>query len=154
MICDSFENAYKYESVIPNLGAVLAAAREIGKGTFTAGRQPMDGENVFLNKMTYDTHPVKGATAEAHRLYADVMVVNAGKEAVYVGGAEALSEMTVEYDPAKECYLGVIDESRATKAVLTQGRFLVIFPEEVHAPGCDAEGKETVEKIVGKIKLA
>lgn len=153
MIFDSMENAQKYEAVIPGLTAVIAAAMDINAGTFSTGRLSIDGDNLYVNRMTYETHPVAGALAEAHRRYADVMIVNSGKETVLVGELSAL-EVTKEYDPDIEAMLGRMEESLAARVVLTPKTFLVLFPNEVHAPGCDADGKSTVQKIVGKIKLA
>lgn len=152
MIYDSIENAYKYESVIHGLSAVVNAAAPLTRGEFRTGRTPVDGDSIYINAMTYETHPIEGATAEAHRQYADVMIVRSGKETILVCDRTAL-EVTKEYDPQGDYLLGKLNESLATKVTLTPEHFLVLFPNEVHAPGCVATATQTVEKLVGKIKV-
>ena len=33
------------------------------------------------------------------------------------------------------------------------GSFVVLFPQDAHAPGCEADGKSSVKKIIGKVLL-
>ena len=51
-----------------------------------------------------------------------------------------------------EALLGDTDED-ATAVRLEAGSFVVLFPQDAHSPACYADGKQTVKKIIGKVKV-
>ena len=98
------------------------------------------------------TKPLEGALLEAHRQYLDVMYMVEGEETIYVKTTAELANITKEYDPSIEALLATLD-SDATPVRLTKGHFIVLFPQDAHAPACDTEKTNAVKKIIGKVRI-
>ena len=152
MILDKVENAARYAGVHAGIPVAVAAALKLNAATYQKGRVDVDGDNIYLNCAEYDTHDREGALSEAHRAYLDVMVVVEGVETVYVKRTVALKNVTKPYDASIAALLA--DTAADVSAVrLEKGDFLVLFPEDAHAPGCHADAPSHVKKAIGKVKI-
>ena len=156
MILDKIENAGLYKGIHPGIDKILSLAT-----TFTADNYPteqlfLDGENLFINFPQYETksRDSEGAIAEAHRAYIDVMYMVDGCETIYVKNTDDLKAVTREYDESIEALLAKIDDD-TTAVRLTAGSFVILFPQDAHAPSCDPlpEKSVKVKKFVGKVKI-
>ena len=152
MILDKVENAARYAGVHAGIPAAVAAALKLNADTYQRGRVDVDGDNIYLNCAEYDTHDREGALTEAHRAYLDVMVVVEGVETVYVKRTDALKNVTKPYDASIEALLADTDAD-VSAVRLEKGDFLVLFPEDAHAPGCHADAPCHVKKAIGKVKI-
>lgn len=152
MILDKLENAARYAAVSAGIVKAVEAANCLRADTYEKGRVEVDGDNVYLNCAEYDTHDKAGALTEAHRAYLDVMVMIEGCETVYVKHTEALQSITKPYDAAIDALLADTDAD-TTAVRLCVGDFLVLFPEDAHAPGCHADAPCHVKKAIGKVKI-
>ncbi|MBR7165758.1 MAG: YhcH/YjgK/YiaL family protein, partial [Clostridia bacterium] len=152
MILDRLENAKFYLGIHPGIDAILKKATEITPDNFPAEKLMLDGKKIFINPGNYETHAAEGASFEAHRAYVDVMCMIEGEETIYVKNTDALSQITMEYNPEKECLLAKLDADN-TPVRLTAGSFCILFPQDAHAPGCHAEGPCKVKKLIGKVQL-
>ena len=70
----------------------------------------------------------------------------------YVDYALQNKIITKEYDPAIDALLAKLD-SDAIPVRLTAGTFVVLLPQDAHAPACYDAAPQTVKKIIGKVKL-
>lgn len=152
MILDKVENAARYAGVHAGIPTAVAAALKLDASTYQKGRVDVDGDNIYLNCAEYDTHDREGALTEAHRAYLDVMVVIEGVETVYVKRTDALQNVTKPYDASIEALLADTDAD-VTAVRLMKGDFLVLFPEDAHAPGCHADMPSHIKKTIGKVKI-
>ncbi len=152
MILDKVENAARYAAINEGIVKAVEAAKQLRADTYVKGRVDVDGDNVYLNCAEYDTHDRKGALTEAHRAYLDVMVMVEGCESVYVKRTDALKNITKPYDASIEALLADTDED-VSAIRLTVGDFLVLFPEDAHAPGCHADAPSHIKKAIGKVKI-
>lgn len=152
MILDKVENAARYAGVHAGIPAAVEAAKKLSAVQYTPGRVEIDGDHLYLNCAEYDTHDREGALTEAHRTHLDVMVMVEGVETVYVKRTDALQNVTKPYDASIEALLADTDED-VSSIRLCKGDFLVLFPEDAHAPGCHADAPCHVKKAIGKVKL-
>lgn len=154
MILDRIENRKVYSGVNEGVNKVLEIAEGITSETYPTERLYIDGDKLFINFPAYETHSKKDGMTEAHRQYVDVMYMVEGSETIYVKDVNALKKVTKEYDPAIEALLADVDDD-ATAVRLEAGSFIVLFPEDAHAPACDpVEGRKTkVKKLIGKVLL-
>lgn len=152
MIFDSLANAARYQGICAGIDRVLAEAAAYTADNFPKERRVLDGDALYMNFANYETHAAETACFEAHRKYADVMVMIEGEETIYVKNTAALSHITKEYDAEGDYLLADLDAD-ATAVRLPAGSFVVLFPQDAHAPGCDADGKAPVKKIIGKVML-
>ena len=151
MIYGSIKNADKY-NLSDNIKKALSVIKDYTVENYSEGRRVIDGDDVFLNLFVYETKKPSEAIAEAHRKYVDVMYVVDGEETVYVKDTSALKKITQEYTEDGDYLLANLDED-ASAIRLFPGMFLILFPEDAHAPGCDTDSSHTVKKIVGKVIL-
>ena len=152
MILDQIKNASCYAGILPG---VTRALEEMGKYTpdnYPGGRVELDGDNLFLLLNTYETHSPDGVLCEAHQKYIDVMYMIEGEEIIYVKPTNRLCEVTKAYDPAIDALLAQADAD-ATPVRLSAGSFIVLFPQDAHAPGCYDMAPQTVKKIIGKVRI-
>jgi YhcH/YjgK/YiaL family protein len=152
MILDKVENATRYVGVHAGIPKAVEAALKLDAATYQKGRVDVDGDNIYLNCAEYDTHEREGALSEAHRAYLDVMVVVEGVETVYVKRTDALQNVTKPYDASIEALLAETDAD-VSAIRLEKGDFLVLFPEDAHAPGCHADRPCHIKKAIGKVKI-
>ena len=152
MILDTIENAASYAGLHAGLDMVLKAVVAYTPENYETGRIELDGDKVFLNRLAFTTNDPAGAKFEAHRLYADVMYIVEGEETIFVKPTSQLSNITKEYDPAVDYLLADFDKD-ATPVHLTAGSFIVLMPQDAHAPSCWYSEPKAVKKIVGKVRL-
>lgn len=150
MILDTLTNAKQYADICDGINKVLEAAKTYTADNFQTGRVEIDGDAVYMNFANYDTHATDEAVFEAHRKYIDVMVMIDGVETIYVKNTDKLSNVTKEYTPEMEALLADFDKD-ATPVRLEAGSFVVLFPQDAHSPGCNADGVHNVKKIIGKV---
>ncbi|MBQ9930187.1 MAG: YhcH/YjgK/YiaL family protein [Oscillospiraceae bacterium] len=152
MILDILENANQYAGIHPGIDRALAEMKRFTPDNYGDGRVEVDGDNVFLLLNNYETHPKSESMAEAHRKYIDVMYMVEGVETVYVKNVEKLRCVTEEYTEENEALIAETDDD-ATAVRLEAGYFVILFPQDAHSPACDADGKHTVKKIIGKVRV-
>ena len=154
MILDRIENRRVYSGVNEGVNKILEIAEGITPDTYPTERLYIDGEKLFINFPTYETHAKADGMTEAHRQYIDVMYMVEGSETIYVKDVNALKKVTKEYDPAIEALLADVDDD-ATAVRLEAGSFLILFPEDAHAPACDTPDASgiKVKKLIGKVLL-
>ena len=113
------------------------------------GRYELDGEQLFaivlaVAKDEADTR------FEAHKKYADIQYVIAGRERIGVVPLES-ARMVEPYDDAKDIAFFETNENNYRPA--SAKNFFVFFPDEAHRPGVRVSEDEQVKKIVIKVKL-
>ena len=152
MILDQLKNVKQYEGIHAGVDKALEAMKQYTSDNYPLGKVEIDGDNVFLLLNCYETRSKEESKAEAHRKYIDVMYMVEGAETIYVKSVDSLKHITAEYTPEMEALLGDTDED-ATAVRLEAGSFVVLFPQDAHSPACHADGKQTVKKIIGKVKV-
>ena len=152
MIFDSLKNANQYAALNERINKVFEAAKNYNADNFVKGRVDIDGDTIFMNFAEYETKEKSKAIAEAHRKYIDVMCMIDGVETIYVKNADKLSHITHEYTEENEAVLADVDEDM-TPIRLEAGSFVILFPQDAHAPGCVADNKQKIKKIIGKVLL-
>lgn len=152
MILDMIVNAKQYRGIHPGIDRILEAVTMYTLDNYPGGRIVLDGDKLYMNLAEFETHSRERGLLEAHREYIDVMYMVEGAETIYVKPAEKLRNITKEYDPEREVLFAEIDED-VTPVRLEAGSFVVLFPQDAHAPGCIADDSEVVKKIVGKVRI-
>lgn len=152
MIFDSIENASAYKNLHKGIAMALEAEAAYTPENYELGTVELDGDHVFLIRNAYQTRSVSDAQLEAHRTYIDVMYMVEGEEIIYVKPTNRLSKITMEYDPEQDVLFGAMDED-TTAVHLTPGTFVVLFPQDAHAPACMVKESKSVKKIIAKVRL-
>lgn len=152
MIYDNLKNLNSHRFAEPGIAQVLEAAKSYTPENFPNTRVVLDGDNVFMNMPAYETHGLEKATMEAHRKYVDVMVMVEGRETIYVKSTERLQDVYSPYEDGRDALLAKVD-SDVIAVDMQAGDFLVLLPQDAHAPGCHAGKAANVKKIIGKVRI-
>lgn len=152
MIFDSLKNAKQYAALNERINKVFEAAKNYTSDNFVKGRVNIDGDTIYMNFAEYETKNKADAIAEAHKKYIDVMCMIEGTETIYVKNTEKLSNITSEYTEENEALLADLDDDM-TPVRLEAGSFVILFPQDAHAPGCVADNSQKVKKIIGKVLI-
>jgi YhcH/YjgK/YiaL family protein len=150
MIKDSLANASLYTAVHPRFKQAfewLAAAIADG---IPESRVEIDGTSLVALPQRYDTHPFDCRKFETHEKFIDIQYIVSGCESIVMGDPKEMDPV-VPYDAEKDfAFFG----GRGAVETVRAGEYLIIWPHEAHAPGCDP-GPEAaaVHKIVLKVAV-
>ena len=97
--------------------------------------------------------PAEAALFEAHRKYIDVQFVQSGRETILWAPLASMREETMAYDEKKDVALWKLVPD-VTPVHLSAGHFVILFPEDAHAPTVVWETPTEVFKVVVKVKMA
>ncbi len=146
MIYDTLAHLSRYEGIHPGVMKGLKFLAETDFSKLPDGRAEIDGDNVFANLMTVQTKPVND-TPEAHRKYIDIQYLISGKETIGVGPLEDMTE-EVKANPAGDIWFY---HGELCPVTIGDGRFVVLFPGDAHAPGIAMGTSAAVRKVVVKV---
>ena len=151
MILDTLPHWRRYAPTLPGLTQACEYLQTLNADTAT-GRYELDGDRVFCLVQRYRTKPVTQAKLEAHRNYADVQYLIAGRETILWAPLATLTTVTQPYDSGRDIeFFATVDGT--TPVNLEAGHFSVLFPPDGHAPGIEWNGALDVVKAVVKVRL-
>lgn len=149
MIIDTLQNASKYFSVHPLFEQAFAYISKTDIASVEPGKYDIDGDKL---KAAYSNK--KGMTAEesvskfeCHNNYIDIQVCINGKETIGWKPRAKCKTTNGDYNAAKDVQL--YNEQPDMYFELTNGQFVIFFPEDVHAPMI---GDAEIRKLVVKVK--
>ena len=149
MVFAKISDAEKYFGVIQGLDKAVEFIKNASESGLEERRYEIS-DGIFAFVSTYVTKPEADCRLEAHKNYADVQVLLSGKEKILVRDLPGL-KLSEEYSPEKDIEFYEIAEASAI--VLNPESFVLLLPEDAHAPGVAADSVESVKKLVVKIKI-
>jgi len=151
MILDSLPQWRRYAALNARLAKAFAFLEQATPDT-TDGRHEIDGDAVFALVQRYQTRPAAGPL-EAHRRYADVQYIVRGREVIQWAPLASLTTVARPYDDKQDAGLFVADVE-VVPMTLSAGQFMILFPDDAHAPCCAWAEPEPVVKVVVKVAVA
>ena len=125
---------------------------KVKKEGIADGRYEILGKKVYANVESYETRTFANTRYEAHQNYVDIQYMISGVEEI---GVVNVDELVVEeaYDAARDIAF-YKESSVGTRYKITDGEFLVFFPEDAHRP-CIAvnDTPVKVQKMVIKVAV-
>jgi len=148
MIYDTLAHAAQYKGLHPGLDKALDFLARPDLADLPDGRQEIDGDNVFANLASYTTK-AENPTPENHKKYIDVFYLLEGEEEVAVAPLEEMGAETLA-NPEGDIWF---HEGSGVHLPLGDGRILVLFPGDAHAPSIGPNGPAPARKAVVKVKV-
>jgi YhcH/YjgK/YiaL family protein len=108
-------------------------------------------DDFFYLVQEYESKDPAVARHEAHKAYVDIQYVVEGKEAIDIAPAMFM-EVVEEYDANRDVVF-FKEPKQATRFVLTDGGYAILYPEDSHKPGVRVDEPVQVKKIVGKVRI-
>jgi biofilm protein TabA len=147
MVLDRLANWPRYAVLHPGFEAAfrwLADARP----ELPAGRQPIDGERLYVLINRDPGRGCDGAKLESHRRYIDIQLTLAGDERI---GWSPLAECgKPETDYSTERDIAFYSARAQTWLAVPPGTFAIFYPDDAHAP---LAGAGELSKAVMKVAV-
>ncbi|HFL9205833.1 TPA: N-acetylneuraminate anomerase [Escherichia coli] len=112
------------------------------------GRYELQGDNIFMNVMTFNTQSPVEKKAELHEQYIDIQLLLNGEERILFGMA-GTARQCEEFHHEDDYQLCSANEQAI---ILKPGMFAVFMPGEPHKPGCVVGEPGEIKKVVVKVK--
>ncbi|GAB3008671.1 YhcH/YjgK/YiaL family protein [Niabella terrae] len=151
MIIDSLHNASRYTSLHPLFALAFDYIARVDLSTLNPGIYDIQGDAL---KAIVSDKPGKARSEslekfECHRKYIDIQFCVSGVEEI---GWKPIQRCLLEkeaYDEQKDVQFW--GDAPDTYFTLTSNQFVILFPEDVHAPMI---GEGQIKKIVFKVQVA
>ena len=114
------------------------------------GRYELQGDNIFMNVMTFNTQSPVEKKAELHEQYIDIQLLLNGEERILFGTAGTARECEEFHHEDDYQLCSAIENEQAI--ILKPGMFAVFMPGEPHKPGCVVGEPDEIKKVVVKVK--
>ena len=149
MILSSISDAQRYFCVHPLLKNLFEYLQQNDLTETPNGRIEIQGDDLFINVVEPQLIKAEEQKLEVHRAYLDVHIPLTGAETI--GWRDLKTIDTPSENPFdEENDFAVYSEPASAYINVNPGEFLVVFPEDAHAP-IIGEGK--IKKLIAKIKL-
>ena len=146
MIYGTLEHLERYKDVHPGVYAGLRWLAENDLTQMELGKVELDGEKLFAVVQQYES-TADYVKPEAHRKYIDIQYAFSGHEYLGYAPLEAMEE-EVEAHPDNDVWYY---RGEVTNLPLGNGRFAVVFPEDVHSPAIADGEPAPIGKCVVKV---
>ena len=152
MIFDSIENIDRYTGGNELLEKAAKLIKQITDREFAPGRIESGDGRVYANLCEFTTESLASAIGEAHTKFIDIFTLFEGEELILtqdMTDAPKSGEYNAEND-----YQLYSTAKNANSHLLKKGKFLLVFPGEVHtvlvSPG---DRPQSVKQAVIKVKI-
>ncbi|GAC1396786.1 MAG: YhcH/YjgK/YiaL family protein [Sediminibacterium sp.] len=150
MIMDSLRNAARYTGMHPHFAKAFEYINSQDLASLESGKFEIDGDN--LRAIVSDKQGMTAAESiakfECHNRHIDIQVCIRGKEQMGWKPRIDCTQPKGEYNEEKDVVF--YNDAPDTYFSLTDGQFVIFYPEDVHAPMI-SEGM--VKKLVIKVTL-
>ena len=140
-----------HEKTYSNLDKDLLTCFEYAKNnelvSFEKGSYEIDGKDIFVNIVGYDTCENEDRFWEAHKKYIDVHLMLDGRERIDLNFIENLTQK--EYE--EEGDFLPLDGEPNSCVELSKDDFLVCYPEDAHMTALKVSEKENIKKAIFKV---
>lgn len=148
MIVSNLQNSSRVETLHPLFKKLFDYVKTHDLLHTECGRIELDGDNLFINNANPQCVTAEQQVLEVHRDYIDVHILLEGQETIGWKALEDLTQETKAYEKVGDCALYA--DRPTTYVTLQPGQFLIVYPEDPHAP-IIGEGK--IRKLIGKVKV-
>jgi len=150
MIVDTLKNAAKYFALHPSFARAFEYIQITNLDTTEPGKYEVDEDRlkaIFSNK-TGMTAEASTSKFECHNKHIDIQLCIHGVETIGWMPREKCTIENGDYNPEKDVQL--YSDPPDMFFQLTDGQFVIFFPEDVHAPMI---GDAEIKKLVIKVKI-
>lgn len=116
---------------------------------FEKGSHPIDGDNLFVNIVEYETTAPENRFWEAHRGYLDVHLMLNGEEQIDLNFIENMTQK--DYIP-KDDFLPLEGPANC-HVTLRNGDFLVCYPNDGHMTAIKVNESKKIKKAIFKVRI-
>ena len=117
--------------------------------SYEKGSHEIEGDNLFVNIVEYETTTPENRFWEAHKKYLDLHFMLKGPEQIDVN---FIDNMEQKEFVDKDDFLPLEGEANS-HVVLTEGDFLLCYPKDAHRTAVQVNTPAVIKKAILKIKI-
>lgn len=153
MIATTMDKLGRYRALSKNFADAIAWIESGAWKTIADGRFPIDGKRIHGMIKSGETLQQSGCFYETHRRYADIQILLAGTEHVYI--CEAAGMKSKDPYAAENDIEFFFDDPKRTeqRVTLAPGIAAFFFPEDAHKPGVAVSAPAGYRKLVVKVEV-
>ena len=145
MITDKLSNIRDYKIIPPEAIDKIVSGISIGRHNIS--------DSCYINVEEYTTKAVSDAKFEAHKKYIDVQILLSGTEDIYYTVTKNLKNIQTPYNEERDIMFYSENVTNYDKVTLDGTNFVILEPEDAHAPQAAHDNKQqNVKKVVIKIR--
>lgn len=149
MIFGNISQEKRYTYLEKNILRCFSYMKENDLSAFDKGSYEINGQQLFVNVVEYETTTAENRFWEAHRYYLDLHVMLSGQEQIDLNFIE---NMTQGEFVEKDDFLPLEGE-RSSCVTMRKGDFLLCCPDDAHRTAVQVEQSEKIKKAIFKIKI-
>ena len=148
MILSDLKHSERIESLHPLFKMLFDYVKSHDLLHTEPGRIEIDGDNLFINNVSAHGVSAEKQPLEAHRDYIDVHILLEGVERIGWKSIDDVRHVSKPYEAEADCALYA--EPASAYVDLLPGQFLIVYPEDPHAP---LIGDGPIRKLIGKVRI-
>ena len=149
MIFGNIKDKERYSFIDERILECFKYSLENDLKTFNTGSHEINGDDVFVNIVSYNTVDKEERFWDAHRKYIDGHLMLDGREKISLNHIDNLEQNEYEEDGDFLPLNG--DESASV--ILEKGDFLICYPEDAHMTAIRVDASENIKKAIFKVKI-
>ena len=150
MLYGNIKHKKNYESLPEKLQACFKYFEENDLAARETGSYPIQGEDFFVNIVSYETTTRENRFWEAHKKYFDVHILLSGEERIDMAFIE---NMQLKEFVDKDDFLPMDGEAQASVDLLHKGDFLICWAEDAHRTAVEVNGVNRIKKAIFKVRI-
>ncbi|EHV9142464.1 YhcH/YjgK/YiaL family protein [Salmonella enterica] len=136
-------------AIAPSLLAIIQQALALHPEKLATGQHAIEGDDIFMNVMAFDTTEPDSKRYEQHREYLDVQILLSGQERIDCGPLDAATACDAFHEDDDYQLCDAVEPCQTLH--MQPGMFAVFLPGEPHKPGCISGTVQTISKVVIKV---
>ena len=149
MVFGNIQDLKDFSWLEPQVLKCFAYAREHDLISYEKGSHPIEGEDLFVNIVEYETTTPENRFWEAHRQYLDLHFMLRGPEQIDVN---FIQNMEQKEFVEKDDFLPLEGDPNS-HVVLNAGDFLLCYPADAHRTAVQVGAPATIKKAIFKIRI-
>ena len=149
MIYGNLQHSQQYTGISPRLDCALTYLQTHDLNAMEPGRYPILGEDVWLRISDNSTKPESEAVYEAHDRFIDIQMILRGEEIIRCAFRRDMVSVT-ESPPVRDV---TFYQGSGQPFLLSAGDFLILFPDDAHAPSLCVGAPASVRKALFKVRV-
>lgn len=149
MIYGNVKNKDEYSFLPQNLKKCFDYIQNNDLSNLQKGSYEIDGKDLFLNIVEYETTTEDNRFWEAHKNYLDLHFIINGEEIINVNFINNMEQKPfVEQDDFLP-----LEGDKKTSVVLQKDDFLICYPNDAHMTAIQVEKPTNIKKAIFKVKI-
>ena len=150
MIFGNIKNLHEYDYLPVDIKKCFEYAASNNLLDFEKGSYKIDGNNLFVNIVEYETIDVENRFWEAHKNYLDLHLMLDGKEQIDVN---FIGNMEEKEFVEKDDFLP-LEGDKNGHVILEKDDFLICYPNDAHRTAVKVNNPKKIKKVLFKIIIS